>query len=936
MDLEKKMAVPAGETCALFAPAPADARNHDAERDKSGDIKISVILPVYNPGEGLDRCIRCLQNQTLREIEMIFVDDCGSREDVDKISAAMEHDQRIILLKNPENLGPGLSRNRGIEVAKGEYLSFVDPDDYIEDDFLELLYYKGVDTRADIVKGTMAYVRENGSVLPRKTNFLSKEIRKGLQKGRPLYGLFTYQHQSALYRRELVMSSGVRYGTTRFGEDTTFLLRICFAAKTIAFEDGAVYYYVERDSSAVHQVTPQRLEQNLQAVREKLEFLLPRIEPDPFLYRYINSRIYYYLRIFAAAEQKETDAEKFKHLRFLFRNYLSSLPFSKALGEQNFIIGAFLKYDANLITEPYSGGWKKAARIEYEAVARRWVEFLRAHPEYAKRSKARLRRIFDDAIKYDARESPEEKKKAMREIRRLARRLPDRSILTEDYAAMTLFVNFGVNTFPLRDTPTGAKIKKLLARARKMRKKNHNISAPGREHVKAASMYRTRNRDRESCRREDGVKVSVIIPVYNPGEGLDRCIRSVQNQTLREIEMIFVDDCGSREAVDKIRAAMRDDPRIILLENPENLGPGPSRNRGIETARGEYLSFVDPDDYIAEDFLELLYAKALNTWAEIVRGEELHLNLDGTVQRRGRLTQHIKKGLKQDRPLYALFTYEHTTALYRRELVMSSGARYGTSRHAQDTTFLLQICFYAESIAFENRAVYYYVERTESAVHKMTSQRVEQDILSVHEQLEFLTSHCEVDSEMCGYAVNGIHYCLKLMATVEKNSGMADKIERIQSEFRDYILSLPVSEGAAEKSFVIAAFLDYNVNLADTPYRGSWRKAPYAEYKDVVVRWVDFLCAHPEYTRKNKKRLKIIVENAINYSAWNDEAERKKELRELRRLARRLPDRSVLTEGDTAMTLFMALGVNTFDLWNTPSGKAIKKFWPKLKRHKEH
>ena len=71
--------------------------------------------------------------------------------------------------------------------------------------------------------------------------------------------------------------------------------------------------------------------------------------------------------IFAAAEQKGTDAEKFKHLRFLFRKYLWSLPFSKALGEQNFIIGAFLKYDANLITEPYSEGWKKAARIEYEA-----------------------------------------------------------------------------------------------------------------------------------------------------------------------------------------------------------------------------------------------------------------------------------------------------------------------------------------------------------------------------------------------------------------------------------------------------------------------------------------------------------------------------------------------------------------------------------------
>ena len=101
--------------------------------------------------------------------------------------------------------------------------------------------------------------------------------------------------------------------------------------------------------------------------------------------------------------------------------------------------------------------------------------------------------------------------------------------------------------------------------------------------------------------------VSVIVPVWNPGPGITRCIESLRNQTLEEIEMIFVDDCGTDDSMDKVRDAAEDDSRILIIENGKNIGAGPSRNRGIEAARGEYLSFVDPDDHVAPDFLELLY-----------------------------------------------------------------------------------------------------------------------------------------------------------------------------------------------------------------------------------------------------------------------------------------------------------------------------------------
>ena len=66
--------------------------------------------------------------------------------------------------------------------------------------------------------------------------------------------------------------------------------------------------------------------------------------------------------------------------------------------------------------------------------------------------------------------------------------------------------------------------------------------------------------------------------------------------------MIFVDDCGTDDSMDKVRAAAAEDPRIRIIKNEKNIGSGPSRNKGIETAQGEYLSFVDSDDHVAHDF----------------------------------------------------------------------------------------------------------------------------------------------------------------------------------------------------------------------------------------------------------------------------------------------------------------------------------------------
>lgn len=128
------------------------------------------------------------------------------------------------------------------------------------------------------------------------------------------------------------------------------------------------------------------------------------------------------------------------------------------------------------------------------------------------------------------------------------------------------------------------------------------------------------------------IKVSVIIPVYNAQMYLRKCLDSIIDQTLRDIEIICVDDGstdGSWNILEEYRAR---DCRIELIRQ-ENSGAGAARNRGLDAARGIYLSFLDSDDFFEPDMLELSYAKALEENSDIVVfGADIYWNDSGQYE----------------------------------------------------------------------------------------------------------------------------------------------------------------------------------------------------------------------------------------------------------------------------------------------------------------
>lgn len=110
--------------------------------------------------------------------------------------------------------------------------------------------------------------------------------------------------------------------------------------------------------------------------------------------------------------------------------------------------------------------------------------------------------------------------------------------------------------------------------------------------------------------------VSVIIPVYNVGKFIERCARSLMEQTMDNVEYIFVDDASPDNSIQILQKVLADYPNrrdnVRILTHAENKGLPAARNTGLAVATGEYIFHCDSDDFVEPDMLEQLYGKAIN------------------------------------------------------------------------------------------------------------------------------------------------------------------------------------------------------------------------------------------------------------------------------------------------------------------------------------
>ena len=205
-------------------------------------VKVSIIVPVYKVENYVRRCLDSLCNQTLKEIEIISINDGSPDHSIDILREYEARDTRITVIDFPKNQGVAVARNAGLDIAVGEFIGFVDPDDAVDLNFYETLYNKAQSAGADIVKGARKRIELDGrEVLDR----INEAIRHSK-------AYFSASFCSAIYRGSMIRDNQIRFPAgIHIGEDLVFQTRCILDSKKLVTSDFVFYQYYMREGSAV-------------------------------------------------------------------------------------------------------------------------------------------------------------------------------------------------------------------------------------------------------------------------------------------------------------------------------------------------------------------------------------------------------------------------------------------------------------------------------------------------------------------------------------------------------------------------------------------------------------------------------------------------------------------------------------------------------------
>ena len=225
------------------------------------DIDVSIVLPVYNIQEDyLRTCINSICNQTKKEIEIILVDDGSTNNSLDVCLEYQKADKRIVVI-HQENQGVSVARNTGIKVANGHWISFVDPDDWVENSFIETLFNKTKDGIDMVICD--CYVNYSNKEVPNKFLNTDASILSGDNKNKIIYQLLCknlgeyYPNEVAvgvpwakLFRKSFIDSNNLEYipGMIRM-QDNIFCLYAFELAQNISYIPEKLYHYRKENTS---------------------------------------------------------------------------------------------------------------------------------------------------------------------------------------------------------------------------------------------------------------------------------------------------------------------------------------------------------------------------------------------------------------------------------------------------------------------------------------------------------------------------------------------------------------------------------------------------------------------------------------------------------------------------------------------------------------
>lgn len=259
------------------------------------ELKLSVIIPVYNVEKYIETCVECIYHQGIAqdEFEVILINDGSTDHSLEIIHGLAEKYHNISII-NQENQGPSEARNKGIKIAKGEYIHFMDSDDIVLDGTLQTMLNTALKYQLDILKGD--YIKANNQEIEKGITFKGKQVYTYLLKNGeqgfiddndPMY-CYIWMH---LFRRDFLLNKNLFFRNMICFEDTLFITHTYLEAKRFMAIPYQFYVYRRHDTSIMSTMNLKRL-YCMNDVIQHIQQLSHKIKLTSDGYKKINNNLF--------------------------------------------------------------------------------------------------------------------------------------------------------------------------------------------------------------------------------------------------------------------------------------------------------------------------------------------------------------------------------------------------------------------------------------------------------------------------------------------------------------------------------------------------------------------------------------------------------------------------------------------------------------------
>ena len=735
--------------------------------------KLSIVIPIYNMEKELKDALNSIVNQTmdLNDIEVIMVNDCstdGSKMIMEEYCRKYDNFKSIHLNENTGS--PSIPRNIGIENASSEYIQFLDADDTLVETACDFLYDTITKEDVDLVSGYIYKLDRNNNAnidvarwfsiiddddpsfkleelleSDELCKFQFEDIRENPRL------LLDYGFYNKIYKRSLILENDIFFPNVDGGEDAVFLYNYMINSKGIIFANRPVVLYNQyRQDSLSKSKSLKTLSNRPKAYMMMYDLAVEKDMVEDFVKILLYSKLDYWLKVHVFNAFPSTNEEIMNILK-----------------EYKILFDECIKYDVGfddvvygIVNDIYRGDYEDAIkrinikRFENSDFSNTFIISL---PEGSQ-----LNDISDSDFNFKDSElilvNPNGD--SINEINEnsLILKCTDsiKSAIENSLGRNVIFINsltqFNDMTYKLSRICGNNDLDIAFAYDSKQVNDDFNEEdcssiVYGREFIQdelndcesgmfANALQKTCNYRAidiksldEIYSNQENCKVSVIMPVYNAGRYLEESINCVLNQTLKEIELICVDDGSQDNSVDILQRVADEDNRMHFYRQNHN-GGGAARNFALKKATGKYLYFMDADDLIKQDALRELYDKIEESEVDFVLCRTIVYDSDND--------EYLNKPYFDMEPIYRivgdevfhyndvgsnLFDFSVTpwAKMFNREFALSTGARFGEGLIFHDHFFFWEILFNSRKIIFYNKELCIYRIHSKSSTESKDS-----------------------------------------------------------------------------------------------------------------------------------------------------------------------------------------------------------------------